>query len=208
MVDEAQDFSPSWLTQLAQLLDPDGPRRLLIVADPAQELYVRGFRIPSTDDGWTRCDLVSNCRNGHEIGAILRRSLGGAAGAGLGTRGARYVPSGSMTPTTSSPPSTRRSARLALDEELAPDRIAVLTVTSRLRDLLVDRLGLKRWEDRADGIVCENVHRVKGLEFDTVVLVVDTDVVADDLLYTGISRAVSELVVVAPDAVRKRLRLD
>lgn len=53
----------------------------------------------------------------------------------------------------------------------------------------------------------ENVHRVKGLEVDTVVLVSTREAEADDLLYVGVSRAISELIVVAPDAVAARLGL-
>jgi ATP-dependent exoDNAse (exonuclease V) alpha subunit len=66
---------------------------------------------------------------------------------------------------------------------------------------------LARWEQRADGIVCENVHRLKGLEADTVILVADTPEVPDHLLYVGISRAVNELVVIAPAGVGERLGL-
>ena len=47
---------------------------------------------------------------------------------------------------------------------------------------------------------------MKGLEFDTVILVADAEV-ADYLLYVGISRAVSELVIVAPPIVGERLSL-
>jgi len=55
-------------------------------------------------------------------------------------------------------------------------------------------------------VLNENIHRTKGLEFDTVVLAADADV-DDALLYVGTSRAVSELVVIAPDSVGSRLAL-
>ncbi len=48
---------------------------------------------------------------------------------------------------------------------------------------------------------------MKGLEADTVILVADVDHVPDDLLYVGISRAVSELVIIAPPGVGTRLKL-
>jgi DNA helicase IV len=52
------------------------------------------------------------------------------------------------------------------------------------------------------------VHRVKGLEFDHVVLAVTPhDIAKDDLLYIGCSRAVSGLTVVGPRAVAERLGL-
>ncbi len=97
--------------------------------------------------------------------------------------------------------------RLVTDEERDPDHVVVLTFSSRVRDGLISTCGLVRWEDRANGVVCETVHRAKGLESDTVVLVSDKDDVADHLLYIGISRAVSELVVIAPPALGDRLGL-
>ena len=33
VVDEAQDFRPEWITMLERLLDPEGPARMLMVAD-------------------------------------------------------------------------------------------------------------------------------------------------------------------------------
>ena len=36
-------------------------------------LYERGFRVPSPDDGWTVCELVTNCRNSHQIARLLQR---------------------------------------------------------------------------------------------------------------------------------------
>lgn len=207
VVDEAQDFSPAWIAQLEALLDPDGPRRLLIAADPAQELYVRGFQVPSPDDGWTHCELVSNCRNALEIGRLLRRHLGGAPAPALGP-GATDVRFVAVADTDGAATAARSELdRLVLDEERDPTQVAVLTFSSALRDRLLDELELVRWEQRGDGVVCENVHRVKGLEADTVVLVADTDEVPRDLLYVGISRAVSELVLIAPPPVGTGLGL-
>ena len=94
-----------------------------------------------------------------------------------------------------------------MTEEREPDQVVVLTFSSRLRDELRSACGLVRWEDRANGIVCETVHRAKGLESDTVLLVSDTDDVADHLLYIGVSRAVSELVVIGPPSLGQRLGL-
>ena len=213
VVDEAQDFSPAWLAQLAALLDPEGPRRMLIAVDQSQELYARGFQIPSADDGWTHCELVSNCRNARSIATLLRRLLDGAPAPAAAPDGSpvRFVPiepSGAVGPGVGAGDAVQAELdRLLLEEERDATELAVLTFSSRLRDQLVADLGLHRWEDRHAGVLCENVHRVKGLEADTVILVADIVHVPDDLLYVGISRAVSELVVVAPPAVGARLKL-
>jgi superfamily I DNA/RNA helicase len=96
----------------------------------------------------------------------------------------------------------REELRWLIDDEgRSAESIAVLTFRGAVRDRLHDELGLARWEERGDGrVVGENVHRVKGMEFDAVVLVADAEV-SHDLLYVGVSRAVSELAVIAPALV-------
>jgi ATP-dependent exoDNAse (exonuclease V) alpha subunit len=56
-------------------------------------------------------------------------------------------------------------------------------------------------------VVCENVHRAKGLEVDTVLFVCTDSQVEDTLLYIGLSRAVVELTVIGPKALADRLGL-
>lgn len=206
VVDEAQDFSPAWLALLEALLDPDGPRRLLLVADERQQLYGRGFTTPRTEDGWTRAELVSNCRNSFEIATLLRRQLDGAPAPvfrpnSLGVRWHAAVGVDAVVAAVEAelvaigPASTARS-------------VMVVTVGSELRDTIRARLGLVPWDERGDGAVaCETVHRAKGLEADVVVLACIDDDVEDRMLYIGVSRAVSELAVVAPTSVGERLGL-
>ena len=57
-----------------------------------------------------------------------------------------------------------------------PHDILVATVASTVRDALRDALGLVAWEQRGTAVVCENVHRAKGTEYDEVILV---DVASD-----------------------------
>lgn len=157
---------------------------------------------------------MANCRNAQEIGRLLRRRLGGAPAPARGplANDLRFVPVGSADGDADPALPTavdavpREVDALVLDGERDAGELAVLTFTTTMRDQLVDQLGLVRWEDRDQGTCCENVHRVKGLEFDTVILVADTEV-PDPLLYVGISRAVSELIIVAPPAVGDRLGL-
>lgn len=95
-----------------------------------------------------------------------------------------------------------------LEQELRDRRqVCIATFRTRVRDELRATLGLGTWEERAEFIVCENVHRLKGLEFDTVILVADEPIPDPSLLYVGVSRAVSELIVVAPDEVCRQLDL-
>jgi hypothetical protein len=208
VVDEGQDFSPQWLAWLEGLLDPDGPQRLLVVADTSQAIYPRGFTVPDEDDGWAQCELVSNCRNSVQISRLLRARLGGGAAPAVAPEavGVRFieVPAGDVAAAAQAV--CDELEWLIADEGRSMDGIAVLSCVSAIRDRLLAGEGFVRWEQRGAGVLCENVHRAKGLEADTVILVADAEV-PDPLLYVGVSRAVSELVVIGPDKVGRRLDL-
>ncbi len=211
VVDEAQDFAADWIALLEQLLDPDDGR-LLLVADPAQVLYDRGFEAPSVDDGWTHCRLVANCRNSRGIGHLLRRKLAGAPSPANGPdeTGLRFVtvsaPTNGVTDETAVSDAVGRILGDLHDRGRDPAQILVLTCTSARRDRLRSHLDLRRWDDPGSAIICENVHRLKGLESDTIVLVTEPDEdTPDALLYVGISRAVNELVMVGAAALGTRL---
>jgi hypothetical protein len=86
--------------------------------------------------------------------------------------------------------------------------VLVATIRSSVRDRLREDYAFVGWESRDPmAIVCENVHRIKGLEYDHVILVVhDPDgPISDELLYVGASRAVMSLTVIGPPEVGDRL---
>jgi hypothetical protein len=208
VIDEAQDFSPAWIAQLKWLLDPDGPRRMLMLADEGQGLYTRGFRFPDPDDGWVRAELVANCRNAEPIARILRRKLGGAPAPAMAPEGLGVSWRGADDPDAVVALVDAELERLT-DEGRDMSGVCVATFHSALRDRLRSELDLCCWEDRdSERVLCENVHRLKGLEFDTVILATDVDEGDLALLYVGISRAVSELIVVGPTALTSRLGLE
>jgi hypothetical protein len=208
VIDEAQDFSPAWLAQLEWLLDPDGSRRMLMLADEGQGLYTRGFRFPHPDDGWVRAELVANCRNAEPIARILRRKLGGAPAPAMAPAGLGVSWKVAATPELVTALVDAELQRLE-DEGRDLTGVCVATFHTALRDHLRSDLDLIRWEDRDSGrVLCENVHRLKGLEFDTVILATDEDEQDLAVLYVGISRAVSELIVVGPKALTSRLGLE
>jgi len=203
IVDEAQDFSPAWLAQLEQLIDRRGPRHLMLLADAAQGVFQRGFDPDTLDETWTRCELADNCRNTFGIASILHRHLDGAAPlAGPESLGVRWREA-----------ADHDTACELVGEEIdhieaegyETPRVLVATTSRLVRDRLRASMGFSSWEQRGEhSIVCETVHRVKGLEFDFVVLVAAEDV-TDLLLYVGLSRAVVGFSLVAPATVAARL---
>ena len=208
IVDEAQDFSPAWLAQLQALLDPEGRRRLLLLADEGQGLYDRGFSFPHPDDGWVRAELVNNCRNARPIARLLRQKLGGAPAPSASPEGlgVHWRPADDVDGVVAGV--AAEIERIVEGEGRNPAGVCVATFHTVIRDELRATLGLVGCDDAdADDVVCENVHRLKGLEFDTVILATPDD--EDDIttLYVGVSRAVTELVVVGPEPLAHRLGL-
>ncbi len=207
VVDEGQDLSPAWLALLERLFDPAGPRRMLMVADGAQTLYERGFSLPKTDDGWTRCELVSNCRNTFQIASLIHRCLGGAPApvGGPDANGVRWLQADDIDQVSEHVGD--EIDRIVDLEGHDPARVLFATFTRAQRDRLRETFGFVAWEGGANTtIICETVHRVKGLEFDYVVLVASpTDNVTDALLYVGASRAISGLTIIGPKPVGDRL---
>jgi hypothetical protein len=207
IVDEAQDFSPAWLAQLTSLLDPDGTNRMLMVGDADQELHQRGFRPPTSEDGWVLCELVNNTRNSFQIARLLRQRLGGPPAPIGGPESDPIRYSEAADPETAAS-LVRMAVEQLRSEEVPAESILVVTMTSMMRDLLRERDAFVPWEQRGHGqIVCETARRVKGLEFDHVILVAPEGAADDTLLYVGISRAVIALHVIAHPAVGMRLGL-
>lgn len=209
IVDEVQDFSPAWLAQLEALLDPDGPRRMLLVGDSDQELHPRGFIPPRSDDGWTLCELVRNTRNSYGIAQILRRRLKGpeAPQGGPESTHLRFRPLDDLDA-----PHLRAEVTAELEqlrsEGFEDEAIAVVCADSTSRNWLWESPQFCRWEHRGEGrIACETTRRIKGLEFSVVILVASKWPVDDQLLYVGVSRAVLGLSVVGPPEMGERLGL-
>jgi len=210
IIDEAQDFSPAWIALLQALLDPDGRRRVLVLADEGQGIYERGFVFPEADDGWVQVELASNFRNARPIARLLRNHLGGAPSPIQSPEGLGVVWIEADDVEAVEEAVDRELQRIIENEGRSAASVCVATVRARTRDHLRRALEPVRWEDREDGdVLCETVRRLKGLEFDTVILAADRDIKPEEeaLLYVGVSRAVSELIVIGPRDFADRLGL-
>lgn len=199
IIDEGQDIHPHWFASLERLLDPKGPRNLLVVADPAQAIYVTPWTPPSD---MMELPMVFNLRNCAAIAKLVQR-LGGPAplpSAPYGDAVVHRYAGGHKE--------LRKRVRDAVHElsqtyGIAFSQIAVLTTHRNTRDALLEEpiegCRLVRWADRGeDAVLCETVQRTKGLERIAVILV-DMSAEPDRmLLYVGVSRAVSVLRLVGP----------
>lgn len=202
IVDEGQDMHPHWFESLERLLDPRGSRKLLVVADPAQAIYVKPWEPPAD---MVELPMVFNLRNCAAIAKLVQR-LGGPAplpSAPYGDAVTHLYAGGNRE--------VRKRVRdsvhsLSTTYGIAFGQIAVLTTHTNIRDALltepIEGCPLVRWTDRSeDAVLCETVHRTKGLERTAVILVDMSGEPDKTLLYVGVSRAVSVLRLVGPQAL-------
>ena len=195
VLDEGQDFHSHWLESLNVLLRPDGPKRLLMVADPLQALYANGWTPPA---GMPFLSLSTNLRSSQAIGAHVA-GLGGAnpnSAAPVGPAVQECV----ATETDLAQVVAREISRLQEASDIPASQIAVLARHRKLRDALLRAempIPLVRWEERDEGkIICETIHRVKGLER-LAIIMIDLNQTPDRMTdYIGASRAILYLSVI------------
>jgi hypothetical protein len=198
LVDEGQDFRPEWFGILERRLAPEGPRRFLVAADPKQAIYVPQWQAPTDVP---RLELRLNLRNSRSIAQKVAE-MGGAAVNPLNPKGPGIE---SLTAERADLPGVVRKllTKMQRDFHIIPSQMAVLTRHRDLQQLLVADsdadLPLVGWEDRVEGaVLCETIHRVKGIERQAIILC-DLDDVADPQLhYIGCSRPTLFLATIGP----------
>ena len=211
IIDETQDFYGEWITALPFLLNDEGPQRVLMTGDAYQNLYNRdaldrvGEMFPS------EAELSVNCRNTQKIGELLR-DLGGARVAsaspdGMGVFQYEVNSADDMITAVAS-----ELEDLVCSRGIHTSNILIVTQNRNDRDAIRAAMpggyACSTYEEREDQkIVCETVHRSKGLEFDAVIFATSSSSARDELLYVGLSRAVSLLTVIAPVPILQRLGL-
>jgi superfamily I DNA/RNA helicase len=206
VIDEGQDFNPSWWVPLELLLDNPEDSPFYMFADTAQQLYQQGWSPPFERGSF---ELRINCRNTLPIASRVARAVGHEVRS-LGVEGPppKFVTARDEKAILEA---VSRAARGFLDEGFRRDQIAALTTSAAMRESLVELQFSPRSADEAldDGIVVESVHRFKGLESDVVILVLSGAMANDPALaYVGMSRAKLLLTVVGGEATRKSLQWD
>jgi hypothetical protein len=226
VVDEGQDFAAGWLESL-QLLLSDPSDVFYVFHDPAQAIY-RPDVVPSLE--LPRYELFEDCRSAGPIHALAARfDTSDLATVALRPEGRspELIEAEPGHPTLEA--LRKLLHRLVVEEGLRPWEIAVLTgVALHHSDAWHERvfgnqvlwnghvdedgtvLGLAADavpEQPTDVILCDTVHRSKGLDWPCIVLV---ELRADDprleqLLYVGISRARHHVVVIGRHEILGRL---
>lgn len=203
VIDEVQDFQEEWFPAIEALLDETGARRQYYVGDRKQNIF-QSTELDEREE-WTKFELTENCRNTESIARVAQK-----VGGGTSIQGCPAGPEVTFRHATGNKEIRKRVAEsvstLINVHHIAPSDIAIITTRSDLREALLESdnqpAPFVRWSERDTGsIVCENVHKIKGLEWRAVILA--SLVPSDDLhlpkhLYVAITRATTWLHIVAP----------
>ncbi|WP_082884980.1 NERD domain-containing protein [Bradyrhizobium stylosanthis] len=206
VVDEAQDFAPSWLDALRCLFGSKAEQPFYVFADPRQELWGRNWA-NGADWPFTH-QLTKNLRNTSPIAERI-----------CAVFQSNDHPSGINGPAPMwrdlENPKNPEIDVIAvveklIDEGFGPKNLLVLCGTaktaSRLRSFTVGPYSFGLWG--GNGIAAETIARFKGLESEAVVLLLDrSDEVSIEkmLAYVGISRARAVLAVIGSGKQRNLL---
>jgi hypothetical protein len=225
IVDEGQDFEARWFELLGRLLA--GPDAVFwVFHDPGQAL----IRTDVVAGLGLEChELFENHRNPGSIAQLAARFYHGGEETIVRPTTERRHTVISAQPGAATLEALRRTLhRLIEEERVAPFRIAVLSGGSatasevwrqrRFGNAPLENAALyddgssrglapEDVPDDPDEVLFETIRRFKGLEREVVVLVeLPTEGERlDELLYVGLTRATTELVVIAPPELARRL---
>lgn len=198
VVDEAQDFAPSWLDALKCITSTRENAPFYIFADPRQDLWKRNWSAHA-DLGFS-FELHRNLRNTHPIAQKVSACIGETLRPPFGVDGPR--PKWRDLKDQRRPiPEILSAVEQLVDEGFGPKNMVVLCssphTSQLLREHSVGPYSFGAW--RSNGIPVETVARFKGMETEAAVLVLEgADANSDrTMAYVGLSRPRSTLVVVA-----------
>jgi hypothetical protein len=199
VVDEAQDFRPLWWETLLLCLADRGGDGLYVFSDSNQSIY---HRRPVRPLGMTPFSLRENLRNTKQIANLA----GAFTGREQRVRGLAGEPVELIdVPAADAVAAADDAVERLLEDGWEPGQIALLTTKYRHpeQDNQIRHLGRAGYWATYFGdrdVFYSSVQGFKGLERSVVVLAVNGwhEGLGPELLYTGMSRARSKLVVVGP----------
>jgi hypothetical protein len=204
IVDEGQDFDPSWWMILEQCLKDPSRGLLYIFYDDNQGIYGKRQYFPISDEPFV---LEENCRNTKKILKLVNEFYQAdnlPIPLGPEGRDPEYV---KIEPNRSEREILSLIIKkLVKDEKVDCKDIVVLTPNSENKTILksgIDIGGLKlSWEQgiRRDGMVsCSTIHSYKGLERPVVIVAELSSMPLEKariLQYVAYSRANSHLIII------------
>lgn len=209
VVDEAQDFMPSWWETLELTLTDAEHGRIALFGDDQQQVF--GHR-PAPRGIYAILRLVENLRNSQQIAKAVSSLIARPALAkGPHAFEIEYVEVTSVDEVFEA--ADDQVSKLVDQENWGPREIALLTTQHRHPEHVnqADRNRLDHWRSlwEDDDVFYCTVGGFKGLERPVVVLAVDgfhADIDPNDVLYVGMSRARDKLVIVGTSEEISRIK--
>jgi len=202
IVDEGQDFSPTWWIAVQELLASPEDDVFYIFFDDNQKLYNRDSEFPFSGPLF---NLTENCRNTKAIhDAVMIHYNGEYSPTALGPKGREPEIVKATNKSDVLEVLQGVLKHLVHEQNVSPKHITVLSPLNANNSFLEEglRIGhlILSWRDNGDNnIRCSTIHSFKGLE-SPIVVVVESDKAhsnsRDELLYVAFSRAKSHLVIV------------
>lgn len=223
LIDEAQDFAPSWMQVIKELLKPEC--LLFMCDDPTQSIF-RHY-------SWKDKGVLVQGRTRHlRVPFRSTQAISQAAHSLLGTNSQNDLPDESLSPDFESyeldlgkKPELAKCNNLheeiRLVEKRALDAAQLSSATGQVAILCHDKTLIRHWEHlQSRGIYVNSFRKMKGLEFQTVIIPdlghaipqEDTEIVHDLIekqirrIFTAMTRARENLVLtyhssLAPDLI-------
>jgi len=208
VVDEGQDFAPSWWAALELLLKEPSTGEYYVFADTHQAIYRQSWEPPFPGPSF---ELQKNCRNtlpiAEKVAAIYGDRASALVSSGVTPEFVEVVNEEGMVRTL------RGVFHQLLNEgKLATSQVAVLcqrkSDVQTLRSLQIAGHSIVDLNAWGDGVLAETIHRFKGLEADACIVILWEVARPWDkaLAYIGMSRPRAQLCVVASPLVKEALR--
>lgn len=203
IVDEGQDFDPSWWPILEQCLKDPSRGLFYIFYDNNQGIYGKRQDYPIVDEPFV---LEENCRNTKKILALVNEFYqADSTPIAIGPEGREPEFIKVEKDNTTIEILNRLIQKLVKDDKVSSKDIVILTPTIESKSILkagLDVGGLKlSWETgvRKDGVLsCSTIHSYKGLERPVVIVSEMSNLPREKtriLQYVAYSRANSHLIV-------------
>jgi len=228
IVDEGQDFTLGWLESLQLLLRDTDHGVFWVFHDPAQAL----FRPDVVGQlGLERLDLFEDHRNPPGVARLAARFRDDDAEIEVFREEGLPAEIAVAQPGAQTVEAVRKTLhRLIVEEQVPPFRIAVLSGTTSTKSGVwrqrtfgnatlwneaLDDEGHSKGlppeqvpDEPGDVVLFETIRRFKGLEREVIVLCELPEDIGrlDELLYVGLTRATTHVVVIAPEDLAERLR--
>lgn len=202
IIDEVQDFQPEWIDALTSLLEDPSTGRIFMLGDEQQKIYNSEWKTP---EGYFSIPLEINVRNTRRISRFVEQ-FGGAPTSATAPSGPKVVITKANAIKECRKAISKAIAEAVGAMDIPPSQIMILTGRTELRDLLrsepIDEYHITSWDDRnEDSIVCETIHKTKGIERTAIIVADLQEEPSKTLLYIGASRAVAFLAIVGSQAL-------